>query len=208
MTAEHWDRIYAGTPLPSTGWYEEDPAVSLDLVARCGLAPGDRVVDVGSGASFFIDRLLDLGFRDVVATDISQTALALLRDRLAADDVSRVRFIVDDVSRPGGLGDLDEVALWHDRAALHFLIEEAARTAYADTLRRVVRPGGFVILAAFAVGGATRCSGLPVRNHDASMLSELLGPGFRLLDTVDHVHVNPRGDPRPYVYARFERSPA
>lgn len=39
------------------------------------------------------------------------------------------------------------------------------------------------------------------------MLSELVGPQFELLETIDHTYYQPSGDPRPYVYALFRRVP-
>lgn len=38
------------------------------------------------------------------------------------------------------------------------------------------------------------------------MLGELVGPDFTLLETIDHTYIQPSGDPRPYVYARFKRT--
>ena len=199
----HWDRVHGSKPVERTGWHEAEPELSLELISKCGLGADDVLLDVGSGASSLVDRLLDHGYRHVVAADISPVALSMLRDRLG-DRASSVRFVVDDIGRPTELATL-AVALWHDRAALHFLIEPEARQRYAEAVRSVVRPGGFAILAAFALGGAERCSGLPVHRYDADALAELLGPEFTLLESVDHTYVNPFGDLRPYVYARLQR---
>ena len=206
MTASnaHWDRVHGSKPVDRTGWFEAEPALSLELIARCGLGADDVLLDVGSGASSLIDRLLGEGHQHVVAADISPVALSMLRDRLG-DRASSVRFIIDDIGHPTELATLEDVALWHDRAALHFLTDDRDRARYAETVRAVVRRGGFVILAAFALDGAERCSGLPVHRYDAVALADLLGPDFTLLEAVDHTYVNPFGDPRPYVYARFGR---
>ena len=161
-------------------------------------------MDVGAGTSTFVDHLLDAGFRRLIAVDISPVALDLLRQRLG-DRGSSLRFIVDDVGRPTELSSLREVALWHDRAALHFLTAADDRQRYADTVRAAVRPGGFAVLAAFSRDGAEQCSGLPVHRYDASEMAALLGPSFTLLEAVDHTYVNPFGSPRPYVYTRFQR---
>jgi EEF1A lysine methyltransferase 2 len=204
-TVSHWDKVHGSTPVERTGWFEAEPDLSLRLVSRCGLGPDDPIVDVGSGASSFVDHLLDAGYRQLIAADISPVALDLLRDRLG-ERAGSVRFIVDDLALPTDLLDLRDVALWHDRAALHFLTEAADRERYAETVRAVVRPGGFVILAAFALDGAEMCSGLPIHRYDADSLAELLGQDFTLLESVDHTYVNPFGSPRPYVYTRFQRA--
>jgi EEF1A lysine methyltransferase 2 len=207
MAQEHWDRVYATTPVDGTGWYEREPAPSLALVARCGLAPDDPILDVGSGASTFADHLLDLGYRRIIATDISPVGLERLGERLG-DRSPSVERIVDDVTHPAQLRSLQGIALWHDRAALHFLTDPGDRAAYVDTLRAVLRPDGWAILAAFAPDGATHCSGLPVHRYDAAMLGELLGPEFELREALAHVYTNRRGEPRPYVYTLFRRTGA
>lgn len=100
---------------------------------------------------------------------------------------------------------LGEVALWHDRAVLHFLTEESQWRGYAENLRRAVRVGGHAILAAFALDGAEMCNGLPVRRYGVEILAELVGDGFELVREIDHTYHQPWGDPRPYVYALFRR---
>ena len=42
---------------------------------------------------------------------------------------------------------------WHDRAVLHFLTTDSDRAAYLHALRRAVRPGGIVYLAALRLLG-------------------------------------------------------
>jgi len=58
---DHWQHFYT-TRLPTeVGWYEEDPAISRRRVGEA-LAHGARsVIDVGGGASFLVDHLLDQG---------------------------------------------------------------------------------------------------------------------------------------------------
>ena len=202
---EHWDTIYRTTPVETAGWYEHEPTVSLRLLSLCDLRRDELILDIGAGASRFVDHVLELGYTNVIASDISEVALGLLRTRLSEVASSSVRWIVDDVSRPGELGTLRDIGLWHDRAVLHFLVQQEERAAYAETLRATVRSGGFVMLAAFSLDGAARCSGLPVRRYDAEMLAELLGGDFHLVEALDHLYVNPSGESRPYVYALFQR---
>jgi len=75
MTREHWDTTYETKAHEETGWFESEPTVSLELIEECGVSPSERVVDVGCGESFLVDRLLDRGFQSVVLADISQVAL-------------------------------------------------------------------------------------------------------------------------------------
>ena len=66
-------------------------------------------------------------------------------------------------------------------------------------------PGGFVIMATFAMDGATICSGLPVQRYSAESLSEFFGDGFRLVESSDYTYRMPSGDLRPFVYTRFQK---
>ncbi len=203
---QHWDGVYESTPFDQTGWYEETPTVSLDLIDRCRLSPDDLVVDVGTGASRLVERLLERGYRNVLALDVSQVALNQLAARLGGQ--TGVRLLAADLSRMDLPLPPGEVALWHDRAALHFLVAPGDRDAYVANLRTAVRPGGHVILATFAPEGADHCSGLPVQRYDARALQALLGDEFELRESRLHTYVQPSGGLRPFVYARFQRRAA
>ncbi|MDA0352947.1 MAG: class I SAM-dependent methyltransferase [Chloroflexi bacterium] len=154
MTQRHWDEAYSGTAIERTGWYEETPTISLALIDECRLSPQDSIVDIGAGASTLVDRLLDRGFENLAVLDISGQALDHLRQRLSAEDAGRVRFIRTDVTAPDVGSELGPVMLWHDRATLHFLAEGADCDRYARTLQGCVAPGGYAVLATYALHGA------------------------------------------------------
>jgi EEF1A lysine methyltransferase 2 len=201
---EHWEEVYNTKEIEQLGWYEETPEKSLDLIERCGIGKDELILDVGSGASTLIDSLVERGYRNIVATDISEEALRKLKERLG-ERGKGVRFIVDDLTKPEHLGELRDVAVWHDRAVLHFLTEEGGKEAYLSVLNKVVRKGGHVIIAAFSLEGAKKCSGLDVRRYDERMLEEFLGDEFKLVEYFDYLYHMPSGDTRPYVYTLFER---
>lgn len=97
--------------------------------------------------------------------------------------------------------------LWHDRAVFHFLTEPAERAAYISALTRAVRPGGWAIIATFALDGPERCSGLPVVRYSAETLSETLGDGFALVGQRPHRHVTPSGASQSFRFSLFRREP-
>jgi hypothetical protein len=97
------------------------------------------------------------------------------------------------------------VDLWHDRAVLHFLTEPRDRTAHAEALRRVVEPGGFVLISGFALSGPERCSGLPVLRADPGAIATLFGPGFDLMEAFKEDHQTPFGGQARFVFTRFRR---
>jgi len=79
---EHWDEIYSALDADELTWYEEKPEASIKLLSRCHINKEDSILDVGAGASTFVDYLIDQGFRNIIATDISEIALNKLRERL------------------------------------------------------------------------------------------------------------------------------
>ncbi len=197
----HWDTVYATKGERDVSWFQESPAVSLDLIAATGAKPDDPIVDIGGGASRLVDALLDRGFAAVTVLDLSDQALAAARARLGTR-AAQVRWVVADVTawEPAGT-----FAVWHDRAAFHFLTAAEDRAAYAQRVRNAVRPGGHVIIGTFAPDGPERCSGLPVMRHDAASIGEVLGPSFALIETRRDDHVTPMGTTQRFQFSRFRR---
>lgn len=198
---DHWDRVYAGRTPETVSWYQPRPTVSLDLVAAAGIRPEDPVLDVGGGASTFVDCLLDAGFSAVTVLDLSAEALARVQARLGAR-AGQVQWIREDVTlfRPPA-----QFALWHDRAVFHFLVEAADRVAYVDSLRHSLVPGGTAIIATFAPDGPEKCSGLPVMRHDEASLGRELGADFELQEVRRESHLTPWRSEQRFLYARFRR---
>ena len=202
---EHWERVYEKKPVEEMGWYESSPEPSLNLIEHCKLEKNAAILNVGAGATTLVDQLLELGYNHIIANDISKAALEELQLRLGPEISEQVHWIVDDLTDPGELYELGQIDLWHDRAVLHFFHERSSQDVYFALLQKLVRPGGYVIIATFNLNGAPTCSGLPVFRYDARMLQEKLGDDFKLLEAFDHTYTQPFGDTRAYVYTLFRR---
>jgi len=203
---EHWDEIYEALDVDELTWYEEIPEPSIRLLSKCHINKDEPILDVGAGASTFIDYLIDQGFNNIIAADISEIALNKIKERLGKEKASLVRWIVDDITGPVHIQDLRDIAVWHDRAVLHFLLEENQQKVYLSTLKKVIKKKGYVIIAAFSLKGAKKCTGLDVKNYDQDMLAKFLGEDFKLLEYFDHMYYMPSGQPRPYIYALFQKT--
>lgn len=191
----HWNHVWTAKAFEETSWYQPDPAPSLrwiDLAVADGGSIA-TVIDAGCGVSHLADRLLDRGAH-VVGVDIAATAIERLRGRLADrpdDAVTRFTGIVGDLGEPDPLSEVSSPAtIWHDRAVLHFLHGEA-RERYAETVRRHLAPGGHAIIAGFAPGGPSKCSGLDVVQSSADDIVALLGDEFHVLAYAIEVHRTP-----------------
>jgi SAM-dependent methyltransferase len=200
----HWDNVYASSPPTSLGWYENTPEPSLRLIKAAGLPRSARILDVGAGATTLVDALLEQGFENLIVNDISQTAIDKLKARLG-DRSEDVSWITDDLVKSEKLGDLPEVDLWHDRAVLHFFATAPEQQEYFRLLRKLVRRNGFVIISAFHLDGATRCSGLPVEQYDEHILADKLGEDFQLRESFTYAYRMPSGNERLFVYTLFKR---
>jgi SAM-dependent methyltransferase len=197
----HWQNVYQTRGEREVSWFQEIPKISIDLIHASGVGADASIIDIGGGASRLVDILLAEGFRSLSVLDVSEKALATVRDRLGlrAKDVA---WIVADVAawRPDKSYDL-----WHDRAAFHFLTAPSDRAAYAECVQNAVRPGGHVIIGTFAPDGPERCSGLPVIRHDAASIGETLGRSFKLIESSRHDHQTPGGTIQRFQFSRFQR---
>lgn len=201
----HWDRVYAEKDSESLGWYEPSPETTLELLMQCALPLSARILIAGAGTTTLVDHLLDLGYTGLIAADLSAVALEKLQQRLA-ERASQLQWVVDDLSASEKLavyqGQLD---LWQDRAVLHFLLTESAREGYLQLLKKLLKPGGFALIACFAPGTADRCSGLPIRQYSATDLAEWLGPSFELKTQRLQTYTMPSGGQREFTHALFLR---
>ncbi len=200
-TETHWERVHRTRSPTEVSWYQPSADLSLELIDKSGVKADAPVIDVGAGGSTLVDGLLDRGFSDVSVLDIAASAFDATRARLG-DRAGRVRYIVADVTAwlPGRA-----YALWHDRAAFHFLTEEPLRRAYRDTLRKALAPRGHAIIATFAEDGPERCSGLPVRRYSAEALAAEFAGLLRPVEERRSVHRTPAGGLQSFVFVRFER---
>lgn len=202
----HWNTIYTSREVCKLGWYEESPAPSLTLISKANIRKEETILDVGAGATTLIDNLIEQEYKNILAVDISEVALNKLKERLGEQKASLVNWIVDDITQPAHIDKLEDIALWHDRAVLHFLLEENQQQMYLSTLKKTVKRGGSVIIAAFSLKGAKKCSGLDIKNYDQNMLAKYLGKEFNLIEYFDYTYKMPSGELRPYIYTLFKKT--
>jgi 2-polyprenyl-3-methyl-5-hydroxy-6-metoxy-1,4-benzoquinol methylase len=197
----HWENVYQTKSERDVSWFQETPEISLDLIRATGAGLAASIIDIGGGASRLADSLLDQGYRSVTVLDLSDKALATSRARLGAR-ANEVKWVAADVTKWQPAATFD---VWHDRAAFHFLTDPQDRVAYAECVRKAVRPGGHVIIGTFALDGPERCSGLPIVRHDHTTIGEVLGSSFRLSESRRHEHSTPWDAIQKFQFSRFRR---
>ena len=194
----HWEHVYSSRSAQEVSWYQPHAEQSLALIERIGKNQPGRVIDVGAGASTLVDDLLARTQLDVTVLDLSDAALDVARQRLGAQKAAQVQWLAGDVTEvalPANMYDI-----WHDRAVFHFLTEPAQRAAYVAQVRRAVRPGGHVIVAAFGPEGPLQCSGLPVMRYSSDGLHGEFGATFELVEHSTEAHLTPGGTIQQFVY--------
>ena len=200
----HWNNAYENSSVDRLGWFEENPIPSLQLIEKSGINKNATILNVGAGATTLVDELINQDFKNILVNDISPTALEKLKKRLGSQS-ENIKWIVDDLTSPKELNNLDKIDLWHDRAVLHFFNETKEQDSYFNLLREIVKTNGFVIIATFNLNGATKCSGLPVHQYDENMIQEKLGSEFELVESFDYTYIMPSKDKREYIYTLFKR---
>lgn len=199
---EHWNEVYRTKAPSAVSWYQPAPEPSLRVLERFEVPNSASLIDVGGGASSLVDCLIERGWSDLTVLDIAAPALEVAKARLGAS-AKHVKWEVADITEwtPDRTFDV-----WHDRAVFHFLTSPDQQEAYRRALEAGVATHGLVIMATFAPDGPERCSGLPVQRYDAAMLSEALGPAFRLVDNWREEHTTPGGSKQAFNWCVFQRA--
>jgi SAM-dependent methyltransferase len=195
---QHWEQVYRTRAPEQVSWYQPEARNSLELIRRAGPDCAAAIIDIGGGASTLVDSLVDADYRDVTVLDLAPDALAIARARLGAraDSVHWMTADILAAELPAARYDI-----WHDRAAFHFLTNPDDRARYVAQLRHALRPGGYLVMATFALDGPPRCSGLDVIRYSAESLADELGSGFELVESVREEHRTPSGAIQRFQYS-------
>mgnify|MGYP000645645244 CR=1 FL=1 len=185
---DYWENVHDGKDVDGVSWWQSVPGLSLGLVDDTGVDPAEPVIDVGAGWSTLADHLLERGYTDVTAIDLSRTALDTVRERVG----HLGKHLTLDVADVLDLDTGHRYALWHDRAVFHFLTEQDERDDYRASLARCLKPGGWFVIATFGPDGPTTCSGLPIVRYTHEELAAEF-PGYTLHGTAGEDHLTPWG---------------
>ena len=200
---DHWQTVYHSKGEQQTSWFRPHLDESLRLIDSLDLDKSLPAIDVGGGRSTLVDDLLERGFADLTVLDLSQAALDESRRRLG-ERAGTITWLAGDITHVAL--PVAHYALWHDRAAFHFLTDRNERLRYSTTAARSIRPGGFIVLATFALDGPEKCSGLPVQRHDAQSLADAFADAFEPFADSRELHPTPFGTEQPFTYVVLRRS--
>lgn len=198
----HWQNVYDDKPSLDVSWYQKEPTLSLELIRSADTGSDGAIIDVGGGASVLVDHLYNEGFNKLAVLDISNNALTSAKKRLG-DSAKNIDWFEVDITQ---FDAPHQFSVWHDRAVFHFLTDQSDRQEYVKVLKKSLIEGGHLIIAAFAIGGPEKCSGLPIVQYDAEKLRLELGEDFELLEEIEEAHTTPAGKGQQFRYFHFIKS--
>ncbi len=198
---EHWNKIFSAKADSELGWYEEDVSQTLKFLDLIPHEKASTVFLAGAGTSILVDELLSRGLK-LILNDISEEALAKLRNRIGTND--RLAWLHHDLSKPLPDG-IPQIDIWIDRAVLHFLLQENDIQGYFNNLNSNIHIGGHALLAEFSIDGEKKCAGLELHRYSVEEMTERIGENFELVKAEDYTYINPAGDPRPYIYTLYRK---
>lgn len=194
---EHWEAVHQRKASDQVSWYQPHFDRSLRILEQAGLSSGAAILDVGGGASTFVDDLLARGYENVTVLDLSAHAIASAKARLG-ESAGSVSWLVGDIL------DLElpehGVDFWHDRAVFHFLTDQTARQRYVEAVRRALKPNGHIVVATFGPSAPDMCSGLPVVRYSAEGIHQEFGEQFKKVGSETEIHHTPWGSEQEFVY--------
>jgi 16S rRNA A1518/A1519 N6-dimethyltransferase RsmA/KsgA/DIM1 with predicted DNA glycosylase/AP lyase activity len=197
---QHWEHIYQTKSPEEVSWTQTEPRISLEMIRRAALPKDAPIVDIGGGDSRLVDFLLKEDYNNVSVLDISRAALERARARLG-EAASKVQWIHGDVLE---WTPTQQYALWHDRAAFHFLRDPDEQNKYLNLLSQSV--AGQAIIGTFSVNGPIKCSGLEIQQYNAQTMSALFEQhGFEKLECLNDTHTTPFGTTQEFVFCRFRK---
>ncbi|MEG9328379.1 Methyltransferase domain-containing protein [Salinimicrobium catena] len=198
---EHWNKVYENKKPTEVSWYEPMPETSLDYIAECKLEKDAAIIDIGGGDSFLAEFLIGKGYTDITVVDISENALIRAKERLG-EKAGDITWIVADAAEFEPQRQYD---LWHDRAAFHFLTEDAQVKKYLQNVKQAVKPGGFVVMGTFSENGPTKCSGIEIRQYSIKQMQDLFADGFTAMNCKNLDHNTPSGGTQNFTFCSFKR---
>ena len=199
---KHWEDVWTRKKSNEVSWYQQYPKTSLDLILSTNPSKDIRIIDVGGGDSNIVEKLLELGFRNITVLDISAKALERAKERLGKR-AEMVKWIECDIRE---FDTNDKYDIWYDRALLHFLTSEEDLKNYVKLTRKYVKEGGCMTLSTFSTNGPMMCSGLDTKQFSEESMKKLFSNGFEFVKSFEEEHKTPFGVGQIFIYTVFRKN--
>lgn len=198
---EHWENIYCTKQENEVSWFQQYPKTSMSFVELFSLQKDSKVIDIGGGDSHFVNALLEAGFTNVTVLDISAKAIERAKVRLGKN-ADKVKWIVSDVTE---FVPTEKYDFWHDRAAFHFLTEEAQADRYVEITNKGIAENGILVLGTFSVNGPKKCSGLEIKQYSEESMSGKFEKYFERVKCITEDHQTPFNTTQNFLFCSFKK---
>ncbi len=202
ITKEHWEDIFSTKNFDEVSWHQSNPKTSVKLILSTHPDKDAHIIDVGGGDSNLVDKLLDLGFKNIFVLDVSLKALKKSQQRLGVK--SRiVKWISSDIRK---FETSNRFEIWHDRAAFHFLTNNSDIKRYVKLTREYIKPGGHLIISTFSLEGPKKCSGLDIKQYSEDSMKKIFYEGFEHIKSLEEIHHTPFQTTQNFIWNVFRKS--
>lgn len=144
-TPNWWDQLYRSSEVSQLPWYTPRLDPDIARVVETHVVRAARILDLGTGPATQAIALAKRGY-EVVGVDIAPAAITKAKHAAAREGV-RIDFRVDNILESRLTSGFVEAIV--DRGMFHVLPPEG-RPRYVDTVHRILRPHGLLILKAFS----------------------------------------------------------
>ena len=197
----HWNNIYNKKSPNEVSWYQPTPNISLNLIESLKLDKNDSIIDIGGGASTFVDNLLKKQYERVTVFDLSENALKHSRKRLN-EEAEKIVWVVGDII----VHKFEKkYKVWHDRAVFHFLTTPKHQKKYIESLENFIENKGYLIISTFAEDGPLKCSGLDIVRYSKEELIKKMPDNLSLVQFQKETHISPTGKEQKFNYWVFQK---
>jgi len=201
-TKQHWEEIYQTKDTArGVSWYQDIPKTSINLILSTGVDKNANIIDVGGGDSMLVDKLLELGFKNIFILDISAKALQKAKTRLG-EKAKSVAWIKADILEFSTESRFD---VWHDRAAFHFLTKEEDIVRYLEIAGKLIKPSGYLIISTFSMSGPKKCSGLDITQYSEDSIKKTFRKDFNHIKSFEEIHTTPFNTKQNFLFNLFKR---
>lgn len=202
-TKQHWEKIYQMKDTArEVSWYQDTPKTSINLILSTGVDKNVSIIDIGGGDSTLVDKLLELGFKNIFVLDISAEALQKAKIRLG-EKAKFVTWIETDILEFDTESRFD---IWHDRAAFHFLTKKEDIARYVEIADKIIKPNGYLIISTFAMNGPKKCSGLDITQYSEDSIKKTYQKNFSHIRSFKEIHTTPFNTKQNFLFNLFKRN--
>ena len=198
---DYWNESFQRRATPN--WIERKEPYIMKWVRSMNLPKSAQIFCAGVGDANIVQHLLDEGYQDIIANDISDIALERLASKINSNSVT---FLQDDLIQPRKIGAFHgSIDLYIDRATLHFFTTCEAKAHYFQQVDDLLKPGGYSALGVFSKDNRAKCCGLDLQLWSLDSLKNRFNT-YSYLDEASFPFEEINGNIRNYIYLLAQKS--